>query len=55
MTGSMIRNLLTMTCWKMEDPLLQHEEKLEKSQTYEELQVFGTDKITMRKEGNDYA
>jgi hypothetical protein len=28
---------------EVHDPLLQHAEKLEKSQTDEELQVFGTD------------
>jgi hypothetical protein len=41
----MIRNLLTMTCGRWRSPLLQHEEELEKSQTYEEFQVFGTDRI----------
>jgi putative transposase len=38
---------------EVHDPLIQHEEELAKSQIYEELQVFGTDRY--RKFGQSYA
>jgi Magnesium chelatase, subunit ChlI len=45
-TGSMIRNLLAKHAGRWRRPLNQHEEELEQSQIYGELQLFGTDRAT---------